>query len=72
MSYYTDAIVTKEVQAYTNSTNFRTEFRLEPNKLYMSNMRLLNIGFVEKILIYGQLLLATIKKMMIIFQLITF
>ena len=48
MSYYTDAIVTKEVQAYTNSTNFRTEFRLEPNKLYMSNMRLLNIGFVEK------------------------
>ena len=47
MSYYTDAIETHEVQAYTNSTNFRTEFRLDADKLYMSNMRLLNIGFKE-------------------------
>jgi len=47
MSYYTDDIETHEVQAYTNSTNFRTEFRLDENKLYMSNMRILNIGFKE-------------------------
>jgi len=47
MSYYTDDIETHEVQAYTNSTNFRTEFRLDADKLYMSNMRLLNIGFKE-------------------------
>jgi len=47
MSYYTSSIETHEVQAYTNSTNFRTEFRLDADKLYMSNMRLLNIGFKE-------------------------
>ncbi len=47
MSYYTDDIETHEVQAYTNSTNFRTEFRLDADKMYMSNMRLMNIGFKE-------------------------
>ena len=47
MSYYTSSIETHEYQAYTNSTNFRTEFRLDADKLYMSNMRLLNIGFKE-------------------------
>ncbi len=47
MSYYTSSIETHEIQAYTNSTNFRTEFRLDADKLYMSNMRLLNIGFKE-------------------------
>jgi len=47
MSYYTSSIETHEVQAFTNSTNFRTEFRLDADKMYMSNMRLLNIGFQE-------------------------
>lgn len=47
MSYYTNDIETHEIQAYTNSTNFRTEFRLDADKLYMSNMRLMNIGFKE-------------------------
>jgi len=47
MSYYTDDIETHEIQAYTNSTNFRTEFRLDADKMYMSNMRLMNIGFKE-------------------------
>ena len=49
MSYYTNSIVTHELQANTNSTNFRTEFRLDANKLYMSNMRLLNIGWVQNV-----------------------
>ena len=47
MSYYTSSIETHEYQAFTNSTNFRSEFRLDSDKLYMSNMRLLNIGFKE-------------------------
>ena len=47
MSYYTSSIETHEIQAYTNSTNFRSEFRLDADKLYMSNMRLMNIGFKE-------------------------
>lgn len=47
MSYYTSDIKTHELQAYTNSSNFRTEFRLDPNKLYMSNMRLMNVGWVQ-------------------------
>ena len=47
MSYYTSDIKTHEIQAYTNSSNFRTEFRLDENKLYMSNMRLMNVGWVQ-------------------------
>jgi hypothetical protein len=47
MSYYTSDIKTHEIQAYTNSSNFRTEFRLDANRLYMSNMRLMNVGWVQ-------------------------
>lgn len=47
MSYYTSDIETNEIQAHTNSSNFRTEFRLPSNKLYMSNMRLMNVGWQQ-------------------------
>ena len=47
MSYYTSDVKTTEIQAHTNSSNFRTEFRLQPDKLYMSNMRLMNVGFKQ-------------------------
>lgn len=47
MSYYTSDIETTEIQAHTNSSNFRTEFRLQANKLYMSNMRLMNVGWQQ-------------------------
>ena len=47
MSYYTSDIETTEIQAHTNSSNFRTEFRLPSNKLYMSNMRLMNVGWQQ-------------------------
>lgn len=47
MSYYTSDIETTEIQAHTNSSNFRTEFRLQSNKLYMSNFRLMNVGWQQ-------------------------
>jgi len=47
MAYYTSDIKTTEIQAHTNSSNFRTEFRLQSDKLYMSNMRLMNVGWSQ-------------------------
>ena len=47
MAFYTSDLKTREIQAHTNSTNFRTEFRLDADKLYMTNMRLLNVGWKQ-------------------------
>lgn len=46
MSYYTAGIHNKQINPTTNSTNFRTEFRLnDPNAVYLTDMRICNIAF---------------------------
>ena len=46
MSYYTQGIHNKQINPTTNSTNFRTEFRLnDPSTVYLTDMRLCNVGF---------------------------
>ena len=46
MSYYTQGIHNKQINPTTNSTNFRTEFRLnDPSTIYLTDMRLCNVGF---------------------------
>lgn len=46
MSYYTQGIHNKQINPTTNSTNFRTEFRLnDPSTIYLTDIRLCNVGF---------------------------
>lgn len=45
MSFYTNAIHTIQINPTSNSTNFRTEFRLNaPNTVYLTNIRICNVG----------------------------
>lgn len=47
MSFYTSGIHTKSYNPTSNSTNFRTEIRLnDPDTVYLSNLRLCALGFV--------------------------
>jgi len=47
MSFYTSGIHTKSYNPTSNSTNFRTEIRLnDPDAVYLSNLRLCAVGFV--------------------------
>ena len=46
MSFYTSAIKTHHVDPYYNSSKNRTEFRLDADKMFLSNLRLLNVGVV--------------------------
>lgn len=47
MSFYTSSIHTKSYNPTSNSTNFRTEIRLnDPDTVYLSNLRLCALGFV--------------------------
>ena len=44
MSFYNGSIKCREFQPNSNSTNYRTEFRLPSDKVYLANMRVLNVG----------------------------
>jgi len=44
MSFYTDAIETVYVNPSFDSKNFRTEFILEPNKVYLPTLRMCGLG----------------------------
>jgi hypothetical protein len=42
--FHTSGIKNVLIDSVYDRTNFRTEFRFDPNQVYLSNMRLLNIG----------------------------
>lgn len=44
MSFYTQGLKPHVVDAVHDSTNFRTEFRLKPNTVYLTNWRIANLG----------------------------
>lgn len=44
MSFYTDGIKTHIIDPIFNQANFQSEFRLNSDSVYLSNLRLLNIG----------------------------
>ena len=44
MSFYTPGLKSHVVDAVHDSTNFRTEFRLKPNTVYLTNFRIANLG----------------------------
>jgi hypothetical protein len=44
MSFYTEGLKSHVVDAVHHSSNFRTEFRLKPNTVYLTNFRLANLG----------------------------
>lgn len=44
MSFYTQGLKPHVVDAVHDSTNFRTEFRLKPNTVYLTNFRIANLG----------------------------
>ena len=44
--FHTSGISTTLIDSVYDRTNFRTEFRFDPNQVYLSNMRLLNLGAV--------------------------
>ena len=49
MAFYTNNIINSEIQPVSHQKNYRTEFRLEPDNLYLSNLRLINIGVTGKV-----------------------
>jgi len=44
--FHTQGLQTKLIDSVYDRTNFRTEFRFDPNQVYLSNMRLLGLGAV--------------------------
>ena len=44
MSIYTSQIKTHIIDPVYNQSNFRAEYRLEPDTVYLSNFRLINVG----------------------------
>jgi len=44
MAFYTNNTKTEILNSVFDQTNYRSEFRLTPGKLYLSNMRILNLG----------------------------
>jgi len=46
MTFYTSNVKTWTIDPVFNVSRVRTEFRLDPNKLYTSGLRLLNVGLV--------------------------
>jgi hypothetical protein len=44
MSFYTNKIKNHQIDPVFDSVNFRSEFRLDVDRVYLSNMRLVNIG----------------------------
>ena len=47
MSFYTDAIETVYINPSFDSKNFRSEFLLQPGKVYLPTLRLCNIGLIK-------------------------
>lgn len=46
MAFYTNNVKTEIYNSVFDSKNYRSEFRLTPDKLYLSNMRILNLGLI--------------------------
>jgi len=44
MSLYNANITTRLIDPVFNQANFRTEFRLHPDTVYLTNWRLINVG----------------------------
>ena len=44
--FHTQGLKTSLIDSVYDRTNFRTEFRFQPDQIYLSNMRLLNLGVV--------------------------
>jgi hypothetical protein len=44
MAFYTNNVVTEIYNSVFDQSKYRSEFRLTPDKLYLSNMRILNVG----------------------------
>lgn len=44
MAYYTSVLATRQFDPVFNKSLSRSEFRLEPDSLYVSNFRLMNVG----------------------------
>ena len=44
MSFYTQGLKPHVIDAVHDSTNFRTEFRLKPNTVFLTNWRIANLG----------------------------
>jgi len=47
MAFYTSGLKTSLIDSVYDKSNFRTEFRFTQDKLYLSNMRLMDIGVVS-------------------------
>lgn len=47
MAFYTNSIKTEIFNSVFDQRNYRSEFRLTPDKLYLSNMRILNLGLTS-------------------------
>jgi hypothetical protein len=47
MAFYTENVVTEIYNSVFDQKNYRSEFRLTPDKLYLSNMRILNLGLTS-------------------------
>jgi hypothetical protein len=44
MAFYTNSVVTEIYNSVFDQSKYRSEFRLTPDKLFLSNMRILNLG----------------------------
>jgi len=44
MAFYTNNVKTRIYNSVFDASNYRSEFRLDPDTLYLSNMRILNLG----------------------------
>lgn len=47
MAFYTNNVVTEIYNSVFDQSKYRSEFRLTPDKLYLSNMRILNLGLTS-------------------------
>lgn len=49
MAFYTNNVKTEIYNSVFDSKNYRSEFRLTSDKLYLSNMRILNLGLIAEL-----------------------
>ena len=47
MAFYTNSVVTEIYNSVFDQSKYRSEFRLDSDKLYLSNMRILNLGLTS-------------------------
>lgn len=50
MTFYSSSITTRLIDPIFNQANTRCEFRLNPDTVYLSNMRLMNVGVTDAFL----------------------